>query len=85
MDDAEYIEAPASGLVGPWAIQCLYCNNISKNKSDFYRHLSERHFKAELAKELPSKAPYKCPIQGCQYESKDNSVSPLIKHYGIGK
>ena len=81
----EYIEAPASGLVGPWAIQCLYCNNISKNKSDFYRHLSERHFKAELAKELPSKAPYKCPIQGCQYESKDNSVSPLIKHYGIGK
>ena len=81
----EYIEAPASGLVGPWAIQCLYCNNISKNKSDFYRHLSERHFKAELAKELPSKAPYKCPIQGCQYESKDNSVSPLIKHYGIGE
>ena len=81
----EYIEAPASGLIGPFAIQCLYCNNTSKNKSDFYRHLSERHFKAQLAKELPAKAPYKCPIQGCQYESKDNSVSPLIKHYGIGK
>ena len=79
----DYIEAPAPGLEGPFAIQCLYCTNITKNKSDFYRHLSERHFKANLAKELPTQAPYKCPIQGCQYESKDNSVSPLIKHYGI--
>ncbi len=79
----EYIKAPEPGTQGPFAIQCLYCNGTSKNKSDFYRHLSERHFKAELSKELPNMAPYKCPVAGCHYETKDNSVGPLIKHYGI--
>ncbi len=45
--------------------------------------MSERHFKAELARELPTMAPFKCPVQGCTYETKDNTVAPLIKHYGI--
>ena len=60
----DYIDAPTSGMKPPFAIQCKYCMGITKNKSDFYRHLSERHFKAELAKELPCKAPFKCPMSG---------------------
>ena len=60
----DYIDAPTSGMKPPFAIMCKYCHCITKNKSDFYRHLSERHFKAELAKELPCKAPFKCPMTG---------------------
>ena len=69
--------------MGPFAIKCSFCTNVTKNKSDFYRHLSERHFKAELAKELPAAPPFKCPVAPCSYETKDNTVAPLVKHYGI--
>ena len=79
----EFIMAPEPSTPGPYAIKCSYCTNITKNKSDFYRHLSERHFKAELAKELPTVAPFKCPVHTCNYETKDNTVAPLVKHYGI--
>ena len=79
----DYIQAPGDGVPGPYAIQCNFCKNMTKNKSDFYRHLSERHFKAELARELPTTAPFKCPLNPCTYETKDNTVAPLIKHYGI--
>ena len=79
----DYIQAPGEGVPGPYAIQCNFCKNMTKNKSDFYRHLSERHFKAELARELPTTAPFKCPLNPCTYETKDNTVAPLIKHYGI--
>ena len=80
-----YIKNPEPGVPGPYSVQCSLgtCSSIVRNKSDFYRHLSERHFKANLATELPSVAPFKCPMTGCQYESKDNSVTPLVKHYGI--
>ena len=79
----QYIASPDPGTVGPFAIKCSFCANVTKNKSDFYRHLSERHFKAELAKELPSVPPFKCPVVPCSYETKDNTVAPLVKHYGI--
>ena len=78
-----YVAGPDPGTPGPFAIKCSYCTTVSKTKSDFYRHLSEKHFKAELARELPTAPPFKCPVQACTYESKDNSVSPLVKHYGI--
>ncbi len=79
----DFIENPDPGTTGPYGIQCRNCHNISKTKSDFYRHLSERHYKAELARELPRIPPFKCPFAECHYETKDNSVAPLIKHYGI--
>ena len=78
-----FFDPPDPGASGPFYIQCKKCSNISKTKSDFYRHLSERHFKNELLRELPEVQPYKCPVHGCTYQSKDNTLGPLIKHYGI--
>jgi hypothetical protein len=69
-------------MKGPFAIQCNYCRSISKNKSDFYRHLSERHFKSELARELPQQPPYNCPLSPCTYSGKE-TLTALVKHYGI--
>ncbi len=79
----DFIENPDPGVLGPYGIQCRNCHNVSKTKSDFYRHLSERHYKADLAKELPRAPPFKCPFTECTYETKDHSIAPLIKHYGI--
>ena len=78
----DFIEAPTPGMSGPFAIQCNFCRSVTKNKSDFYRHLSERHFKAELARELPQQPPYNCPLAPCPYSGKD-TLTALVKHYGI--
>jgi hypothetical protein len=79
----QFIDDPDPSNSTTYVIKCVFCSNLSKTKSDFWRHLSERHYKAELSKELPAVPPYKCPYQGCAYETKDNTISPLIKHYGI--
>jgi hypothetical protein len=78
----DHISPPDPNTKGPYSIMCLYCSSTSKNKSDFYRHLSERHFRAQLAQELPTAAPFQCPVENCQYITKDNTVGPLFKHYG---
>ncbi len=79
----QFIEDPDPSSSTSFVIRCGFCSNLSKTKSDFWRHLSERHYKSELQKELPASPPFRCPFQGCAYETKDNTISPLIKHYGI--
>ena len=79
----QFIEEPDPSQSTSFVIKCNFCTNLSKTKSDFWRHLSERHYKTELSKELPSSPPFRCPLESCTYEAKDNSLSPLIKHYGI--
>ena len=39
------------------------------------------NFKENLQKELPTNAPYICPIEECGYSGEKNKLS-LIKHYG---
>ena len=77
----EFVRGPEPGMKGPYSVKCTLCGNLSKTKSDFYRHLSEKHYKSELLRELPSGPPYACTI--CPYESKDKSFNPLIRHFGV--
>ena len=72
-----FIEDPDPSSSTSYVIKCNFCSNLSKTKSDFWRHLSERHFKSELTKELPTAPPFRCPYEGCAYETKDKTISPL--------
>ena len=41
-----------------------------------------RHFEKELNSHLPAEAPWKCPVERCPVEDKDN-LYYLRLHYGI--
>merc|ERR1719319_884861 len=78
----EHIEPPEPGSKGPYGIFCYHCNTVkARQPSDFYRHLSESHYKSILAQGLPpvGQPPYTCPL--CPYENKE--MSPMIRHYGV--
>ncbi|CAB4068537.1 KDM3 [Lepeophtheirus salmonis] len=77
----EFVKPPEAGTNGPYSVMCNFCSSLSKTKSDFYCHLAEKHFKNELMRELPTNPPYLCTL--CNYESKDRTLNPLIRHYGV--
>jgi len=76
----DFIEAPASGVKGPFLIECNFCKNMSSDETNFHEHLTEFHFQNELLRELPRSAPFKCPVEVCSLES--HGLGHLLKHYG---
>ena len=76
----DFIEAPASGVKGPFLIECSFCKNMSSDETNFHEHLTEFHFQNELLRELPRSAPFKCPVELCPFES--HGLGQLLKHYG---
>jgi hypothetical protein len=67
---------PAEGSV---AAKCELCNEAFTAARYLYTHLSDTHFQEALDKDLPKRAPWKCPK--CSYTGNDPRA--LRIHYGV--
>jgi hypothetical protein len=72
-------EMPDDALNEDVEATCKLCRQSFTAHRYLYTHLSDTHFQAELDRELPSAAPWKCPK--CPYLGNDPRA--LRVHYGV--
>ncbi len=59
--------------------KCRLCNESFTAHRYLFTHLADVHFHAELEKDLPQSAPWKCPM--CVYSGQEPRA--LRVHYGV--